>query len=517
MGAIVRRFLLAAGGIALAGVAVACPALAQTPPPGPPTPAPAPAPGPAQAATPAAPAPALPATAVPSPGAPPPAAAESDLERRLRELEAANRRMREELDDMKDDHKDLRDKVTQLLPLTTRVSGFIDFGAFYVSGDGSGVRPDIGHVVFPQYNENPMSPNNVPDKWVFMGDPLAPTINARGDVASTGPSRAVVFDPVGNGGKPSFIVNSIDLAIFEGVGDNLTINGAVDFLPRSFDPSNAQTTAGNFGSYIDVRLAYGEFIVPVKTFDLSLFAGKFDSVLGVEYRTQDAAQRLTVTPSLICRYTCGYPLGLKARAKFFDEKIIINAAVTNDSSFVDNFPFYSETSTTNMKTGSARISTKLPVGSGLEIGVSGAYGAQAFQTDDTVAQYQYGADISLDWHDIIVAGEVVHGEAEGAQGAGDIQPCTIAPCLHFTGAYGLLGYRLFNWLTPYARVDGRDALHRNGASFVYITSEMRTTGGLHFEFGTNVILKAEYTHIIELGSIPQFPDDVATSSLVLKY
>lgn len=76
---------------------------------------------------------------------------------------------------------------------------------------------------------------------------------------------------------------------------------------------------------------------------------------------------------------------------------------------------------------------------------------------------------------------------------------------------------LLNWLTPYARVDGRDAWHRSGDSFVYITTLMRTTGGLHFEIGTNLILKAEYTHVIELGRVPQFADDVATSSFVVKY
>jgi hypothetical protein len=499
-----RRSLLAAGGLALAGFAYPRPLLAQQHQAQPQPPAPAPV------------APAAPAPSPSPPPSPPPTAAPSDadMERRLRDIEAANKRLREELDDLKDDHKDLRSKVEQLLPLTTRFSGFVDFGAFYVSGNnGSGIQPDFGYAHFPEYASSGIAP-----QWVFMGDPLGPTINARGDVADTDGSRAVVLDPIKNGGKPSFLVNSIDFAIFEGVGENLTINAAIDFLPRSFDPSQPQSISGNLGSYIDPRLAYAEYIVPVKTFDLSLYAGKFDSVLGIEYRSQDAASRLTVTPSLICRYTCGYPLGVKARAKFFDEKLVVNVAATNSSSFVDNFPFYSETSTTNMKTGSARVSTKLPVGAGLEIGVSAAYGAQAFQTDDSVSQYQYGADISLDWHDILVSGEFVHGEADGSPDIDSPQPCSVAPCLHFTGAYGLLGYRLFNWLTPYARVDGRDAVHRSGTSFVYITSEMRTTGGLHFELGTNVILKGEYTHIFELGRVPQsVGNDVATSSLVLKY
>jgi hypothetical protein len=70
---------------------------------------------------------------------------------------------------------------------------------------------------------------------------------------------------------------------------------------------------------------------------------------------------------------------------------------------------------------------------------------------------------------------------------------------------------------PYARVDWRDALHRSGASFIYISQLLRVTAGLHFELGTAVIVKAEYTVNRELGRIPQFDDDVFTSSLVVRY
>ena len=45
---------------------------------------------------------------------------------------------------------------------------------------------------------------------------------------------------------------------------------------------------------------------------------------------------------------------------------------------------------------------------------------------------------------------------------------------------------------------------------------MRVTGGLRLELGAYVILKAEYTYVRELGRVPQFPDDVFTSSLVVK-
>ena len=82
------------------------------------------------------------------------------------------------------------------------------------------------------------------------------------------------------------------------------------------------------------------------------------------------------------------------------------------------------------------------------------------------------------------------------------------------GAYGQIGYRWNNWLIPYARVDWRDALHEAGASFVYISELVRATGGLRFELGTHVTIKAEYTVNRELGRIPQFPNDIFTSSMV---
>lgn len=503
-----------ASAIALATLAVTRTAAADPPattapspaPPAVPTAAPTPAPPPVPAAASTAAAPAALAT---EPAAP----STADVERRLRALEEENRKLHDEIVQMKDDNKFTQEQVKQLVPLTTRFSGFLDVGFFYVQGNGSGIRPDTNYQHFPEYNTGA---TGVPGQWVFMGDPLATMVNARGEPADTDGSRAITFDPIHNGGAPSFIVNSLTLNLFEGIGDNFTVNGAVDFVPRNRDPSDPNGI--DLGAFIDVRLAYGEWIVPTKSFDLSIYAGKFDSVLGIEYRTQDAANRLTVTPSLICRYTCGYPLGLKARAKFFDEKLILNTAITNGSSFVEMFPFSDELALSAMKSGSARLSYRFPVGAGLEFGVSALGGAQNNQTSNTVYQYQYGADVSLDWNDIILQGEFVHGEAEGA-GTGNPMdpPCNVAPCLHFTGAYGLLGYRLFNWLTPYARVDGRDALHRSGASFVYISDLMRTTGGLHFEIGTNFILKAEYTHIIELGRVPQFNDDVATSSFVVKY
>jgi hypothetical protein len=430
------------------------------------------------------------------------------INQRLRELEEKNRQLQDELSRLKEEAAFTQSRVEQLLPLSGRVSGYVDFGFFYVQGNGSGIRTDTGNTRFPEYQ------GRLPGSWVFMGDPLSTAVNARGEPADVGESRAVTFNPIGNAGKASFIANALNVALFAGVGESLTVNAMFDLVPRGRDVSNA---AGLFlGDFLDVKLAYAEYIIPTSKVSFSLYAGKFDSVLGREYRIQESPDRLGVTPSLICRYTCGRPLGIKARARSVDNSWTVNVALTNGSSFVEMFPFYGEIDKNHAKTASGRLSYRFPLGTGLEFGASGAYGAQDLQSDDSVAQWHYGFDVHLDWKDVLLTGEFVQGRAPGVTAPADVR-CGSAPCIRYKGAYGQLGYRLTNWLTPYVRVDWRDALHENGASFVYVSDLVRVSPGLHFEFGTNVIVKAEYSLNRELGRIPQFPNDVVTSALVVKY
>jgi hypothetical protein len=434
----------------------------------------------------------------------------AELQQRLQLVEQQNAQMSRELHLLREDLHALTVRHEALSArVSGRIGGYADIGFFYVGGDGSGIRTDTGHVAFPQYSD-------VPDSWVFYGDPLAPTINSRGDVATTGPSRAVTYNPVNNGGKPSFIVNSLTLSLFAGLGSSLTVNGLVDFLPRNRNVSDP--TGLYLGDYVDVKLAYVEYTVPTDRFDLRISVGKIDSTLGIEYRSQDAPDRITITPSLICRYTCGRPTGLKARGRFLNDLLVVALAATNGSNVIEQFPFADEIDVNNFKTLSGRVSSKLPVGAGLEVGFSGAFGAQDLQPNDSVYQWHLGADLHFEIRDFDLRGEFVSGSADGkSSGAGTLLiQCGSAPCLHYKGAYGQVAYRVLNWLMPYVRVDWRDAFHRSGDSFVYITDLMRITGGLRLELGASVILKAEYTYVRELGHVPQFPDDVFTSSLVVK-
>ena len=437
------------------------------------------------------------------PTAPPPDAPPTRAE--IEELKAQNRELREELDQLKDDLQQTDQRVDKLSPLTAKVTGYMDFGFFYVEGTGAGIRPDIGHFYFPEYE------GVVPDSWTFMGDPLSTAVNARGEPATTGESRAVTFDSIKSKG-PTFLINSLNVSLFAQVGSNTLANAKFDLVPRSRNVSDSQ---GLFlADFVDVRLAYVEHRITRKWMDLSLFAGKFDSVIGFEYRSQEAPTRIEVTPSLICRYTCGYPLGVKARALFHDGLVGLNAAVTNGSSFIELFPFHDEVDSNRMKTGSARL--HIAPARGVELGVSGAFGAQDQQPDDATRQWMYGADFHVHRQNLVLRGEFVQGRAKG-ETENPMTPCDLSPCLRFKGAYGLVGYRATNVVMPYVRVDWRDALHRNGASFVYISQLARVTPGLRLTLTPNLVLKAEYTYDRELGRIPQFNNDIFTSSLVVSY
>jgi hypothetical protein len=440
---------------------------------------------------------AQPATDEPKPDA------NAEANARIQELEKRLEKAEQDLADAKDDHSFLEEKLNALMPLQSKLTGYIDLGAFATTGNGAGTRTDVGHLLFPQYSY-------VPETWVFYGDPLSTAVNSRGDVADTGESRAIVFDPINSSGKPTALVNAVNLALFSGIGETAQLNASVDLVPRA---RNISDPSGLFaGDYIDVKLAYGEWRPHVSDgVDLTLQAGKFDSVLGYEYRSLESPDRIGVTPSLICRYTCGRPIGLKARARFLDDALIANVAVTNGSHFTEGFDFASETDTNAMKTFAGRLSYL--IAKKVEFGVSGAWGAQDFQPDNDVYQWHEGGDVHAELGDFELTAEVVHGRARGKTA---MVRCDVAPCLRYTGGYVQLAYRATNTWIPYARADYRDAVHLSGASFVYVSDLWRATLGIRAEIGTRVIAKLEATKNNELQG-NTIPNDVVTTSLVLKY
>src|SRR5262249_39738418 len=131
----------------------------------------------------------------------------------------------------------------------------------------------------------------------------------------------------------------------------------------------------------------------------SIYIGKFDSVLGIEYRQRKSNQRFGITPSLIARYTTGTPIGLKVRSRIGpDDLLTFAGAVTNGSSVIEPFHFYDETDSNAGKTVSGRVSIA-PLRSAvrLEVGASGLYGAQDRALDSRHPIWFAGADLQLSW------------------------------------------------------------------------------------------------------------------------
>lgn len=376
-----------------------------------------------------------------------------------------------------------------------RFTGYLDAGFFATQGDGTAYVRDAGKLYHPEYA------GIVP--WVFLGDPWGNPINAQGDSADLGLDRTNIarFDPIQSHGKPSFLVNMMNLGMAASVGSELFFETSIDFEPR-------QGRLGSSGDQLDVDLAYLEY-VPFKTFDLHLFAGKFESPFGIEYRNRKASDRFGITPSLISRYTVGTPIGLKARAGFFNDTLMLNVALTNGGTMTEKFAhFYNEIDANAGKTVSGRLSYLLPLPLAVEMGASGEVGAQDGQPNDTTMQWLLGADLRVAAGDFTLKGEILRGHADGG-GIGQ------APRLLVTGWYGEGDYQLLPWLGVIGRLDRRKA---NLLAFpnLYLTDLLRATGGLRFDISFNLVARVEYLHLIEVSG-PELADDVFTSSVTFKF
>ncbi len=417
--------------------------------------------------------------------------------------------LRQRIDDL-ETRLDETQRVATLRHPIVSVGGYVDFGFFVPQGDGVGVIEDEGpNRAFPQYANR--------YSWVFLGDLLAPAVNSRGEPASLGNFPGVMrFDSVNSDGAPSFIVNEVNLTLNAALSRNALATASVDFMPRSGQEFS-------IGDFVEVDIAQLEWM-PTQSGKTSIFIGKMDSVIGIEYRDRKSTQRFGVTPSLIARYTTGTPLGIKVRSKFGDdERLVIAAAVTNGSSSIESFHFYDEIDTNSGKTVSGRLSVR-PFPIDLQVGLSGSWGPQDNAVDDTNAMWFVGADLLAHVGPLDIKGQWLKGAAPGETGPNyDPSHRPYGLALH----YG--GYLEVDWMvTPMigllGRGDVRDAdvwlgnpNSLTGGDRLYLTRQWRATGGVRVVVNEHIVAKAEYLHNGEYGGIPQIPDDVFTSSLVLSY
>jgi hypothetical protein len=406
-----------------------------------------------------------------------------------------------------DDPAELADKVRQLegrlaamqpqkSQFPIKITGYGDIGMFATGGDGSGVRRDIGHNMFPSRSEF---------GWVFYGDLLATQINSRGDVADLGQLPGVDrFDSVHSGGKLTFLVNELNLGITAGLGPSALFSSSINFTPRA---------GANFslGDSFDVDLVQLEWM-PTSDGKTSIFVGKVDSVIGNEYKTRKASQRFGITPSLVARYTTGTAVGLKARTLLVGDHLVLAAAVTNGSFGTEQFHFFEETDTNNFKTLSGRAALRLPLGSGtLELGPSGQWGTQDGAPDNGGKMWFVGVDAELSTPRLDLKAQWLKGKAPGDDTAmiyaldlkqgGYVEADVLA-----TSIIGVLG-----------RAEFRDAEVRQGLERLYITKSWRATAGVRLIFNPNAVIKAEYSHNGEYGRMPSVPDDVVTTSAVMAF
>jgi hypothetical protein len=379
---------------------------------------------------------------------------------------------------------------------TLRWSGYIDAGFFVPEGSGAGYVQDYGHQRFPAYDST---------SWVFLGDILAPAVNSRGEVADLGDAPGVDrFDSINSRGAPGFIINEVNLRLDARPMPNAIITASVNLMPR---------TGSNFalGDFFDVDLAQVEWL-PTESQRTSLFVGKMDSVLGIEYRDRKSNRRFGVTPSLIARYTTGTAIGVKVRSKFGqDDWFVIAAALTNGSNTTEQFHFYDEIDSNAGKTGSARLAAHLPLPFEMEVGFSGSYGAQDRTTSNEHAMWFLGPDLQASIGLVDVKAAWLKGRAPGdptqqayrldLHGGGYLELDAM-----LTSSWGLLG-----------RAEYRDAFVALGMDRAYVTKSWRATIGGRWVLSRWAVLKAEFLRNGEYGGVPAVRNDVFTSSVVLSY
>ncbi len=419
-----------------------------------------------------------------------------EVREKLKDLERQEEATRLELDAMRRKQASLEEAVDSASKPRVQISGYVDLGFFVPSGDGRGFVLDARGRQRDKYPGIP---------WVFLGDPWSTAVNSRGEPADTEGSQAIPFDSIHSRGRSTFLVNEVNLDLWFPLTASAAVNASLDFFPRS-------GSGGSTGDFFEADFAFLEW-KPFEDYETRVEVGKFASVFGFEYRREESTARTGITPSLISRYVSGHPIGIKARSQWLGGSFITNLAVTNGSSNIETFPFGEELDSNDTKSVSGRVSFDfsrwLSCVDNLTLGVSGEWGSQVRQRDNGVYQYQTGADIELKMGDLEILLEGIIGEAEGG---GE----TDAASLDFRGAYGQVGYTLFEKYTPYLRSDYRKAKHL-GSDFVYLIDETRLTFGLRIDVTNNIAWKAEYIYNIELGVVPRIENDLFTTSLVLKF
>jgi hypothetical protein len=411
------------------------------------------------------------------------------------------------------------------------ITGYVDVGFAKAQGNGTSFPASFGPGV-------PMGPAD------YYVDPFAPAVNSRGEAASVAaPPGTTIggFLPrsAGIGGKPSFLINTADVDLrYTAPELPVMIFTRLQVLPRLYDaipmtmPATPNTSEGfAAGEYTRLFLeqAFGK-INPLKSAELSISLGKFDSVFGIEYLDNEANFRIGVTPSLLARYTTGQSTGAKVFYRYqiipASSAVSLNVAATNSGTFVEALQGPSR-SLTGRPVISGRLGYELNLARmSIKLGASYENGPRNDQTlSPEIPETLFGFDLRIVLPTFVLSGEYVHVQEEDA---GDIMQAN-PPKLAGTGAYPEINefYAHGFWvqaaeelplsidpfrITLYGRYEQRHAEFPDVGGTVLTVD--RITGGLAVGLGESLQLKAEYLVNRELSGAPQVPNNVFTSSAV---
>ena len=407
-------------------------------------------------------------------------------------------------DDPADDDEPASDPSPQAAALV--VTGYVDVGFADAQGDGTSFHPADTRA--------PLD---------YGVDPFAPAVNSRGDVASTAPGQDALgnarfvngFLPrsAGIGGTPSFLLNTANVDLrYTSSELPVMVFTRMHLLPRL--DSDGETTR------LLLEQAFGR-IAPVKSAELAISVGKFDSVFGIEYLENQANFRVGITPSLFARYTTGTSVGIKAFTRFqlvrISSAISVNASATNSGSFIEPLQGSSR-SLTGVPVGAARVGYELNLPRvSIRVGTSIEYGPRNDQLDREATQRLWGTDVRVYVAGLSVWGEYVDVAEDEGSGDGKLSGTGVYPVASAFYARGFwleAAYELRTGapfrLTPYARYERR---HGEFVDFAAIVVD-RVTSGLNLGIGDSLQIKAEYLLNRELEGAPTVRNNVFTSSVV---
>ncbi|HEY7372324.1 MAG TPA: hypothetical protein VIF57_09215 [Polyangia bacterium] len=405
------------------------------------------------------------------------------------------------------------------------ITGYVDVGYAKAQGDGTSF---------------PAGDTRVPADYGV--DPFATAVNSRGEVASTDAGGRFTngFLPrsAGIGGTPSFLINTASFDVrYTPAQAPVMVFTRVQLLPRFENPgqssstgtgSSVATTTQNMaafqrtleGTRVFVEQAFGR-VTPLKSAELAISLGKFDSVFGIEYLDNQANFRIGITPSLMARYTTGQSIGAKVffRRQFMTGTAVsINAAATNSGTFVEALQG-PDRSLTGVPVASARLGLEHNLARvSVKVGASGSYGPRNDQLDREALQRLWGADARLYAFGLSLSGEYVHVQEDEGSADGKVTGLGVFPFgsgFQARGFWTQLAYEIPVpgaplRFVPYGRYERR---HAQFQGFVPVDVD-RATFGLHVDLWDNVQLKGEVVLNRELDSTPSVPNNVYTSSAV---